>query len=393
MLETEKKKAVSIGVICITTYLVNYYLRHLLSVLTPQMLENGQFTVEYIGILSSTYMVFYAAGQLINGFLGDILSPKKLVFCGISVASLVSVGFPFVNVTYLQVLCFAVLGFALSMVRGPLMKIISENTKPNYARTICVFFSFSSFAGPLVASLFAFVFDWREAFVAAGILGIVMAVCAYVVLSIMERKNMLSYRSAKGRGFGGFLDVFKIEKFAYYLVVACLVEIGATSVSFWIPTYLTESLAFPKATANMIFSGISVARAFMPFVALVIFRLTKERAVLMMRFSFSITAVMFAFMMLAGNKWLSIGLLVLALMSLSCSSALLWSIYIPGLGKTGKVSSINGILDCIGYVAAAASNILFAGTMKSIGWNGIFVLWAAIGVIGVVATLLVKDRD
>lgn len=81
-----------------------------------------------------------------------------------------------------------------------------------------------------------------------------------------------------------------------------------------------------------------------------------------------------------------------ALMSLSCSSALLWSIYIPGLGKTGKASSVNGILDCTGYVAAAASNIIFAGAMKGIGWNGIFVLWSVIGIIGVIATVMAKSN-
>ena len=272
------------------------------------------------------------------------------------------------------------------------MKIISENTKANYARVICVCFSFASFAGPLVASLFAFVFDWRGAFTAAGIVGWILSVCAYLIYSIMEKKGQLSYRSSKGQGFSGFFDILKIEKFAFYMVIACLVEIGATSVSFWIPTYLTEGLGFQKDFANMLYSMISTVRAFMPFVALFIFRLTKEKDILIMRVSFSITAVMFLMMIFVGNKWGSIALMLAALMSLSCSSALLWSIYIPGLGKTGKVSSVNGILDCTGYVAAAVSNIIFAGAMKGIGWNGIFVLWSVIGIIGVIATLMTKSN-
>lgn len=80
-------------------------------------------------------------------------------------------------------------------------------------------------------------------------------------------------------------------------------------------------------------------------------------------------------------------------MAMSCSSSLLWSIYIPGLGKTGKVSSVNGVLDCTGYIAAAAANMLFVGIMGSVGWNAVFVLWSAIGMIGVVSTFFAGKKE
>lgn len=95
LVKNEGKKAVSIGVVCILTYLANYFLRHLLSVLTPQLIETDNFTVEHIGVLSSTYMIFYAAGQLVNGILGDYISPKKMVFMGIFAAGVVCIVFPF----------------------------------------------------------------------------------------------------------------------------------------------------------------------------------------------------------------------------------------------------------------------------------------------------------
>ena len=80
-------------------------------------------------------------------------------------------------------------------------------------------------------------------------------------------------------------------------------------------------------------------------------------------------------------------------MAMSCPSALLWSIYIPGLGKTGRVSSVNGILDCTGYIAAAVANILFAGIMSRAGWNTVILLWASIGVVGIIATLAVNKAE
>ena len=70
------KIAFLVGIVCIGTYIVNYYLRNMLSVATPELLLGDVFTKESIAVLSSTYMVFYAGGQLVNGFLGDMLSPK-----------------------------------------------------------------------------------------------------------------------------------------------------------------------------------------------------------------------------------------------------------------------------------------------------------------------------
>lgn len=393
LVKNEGKKAVSIGVVCILTYLANYFLRHLLSVLTPQLIETDNFTVEHIGVLSSTYMIFYAAGQLVNGILGDYISPKKMVFMGIFAAGVVCIVFPFAPFEFLHIILFAFFGFALSMVRGPLMKIISENTLPNHARTICVFFSFASFAGPLVASLFAMINNWLWTFISAGCVSVALAFVAYGVFGAMEKRGLLCYKTAKGQGFASIFSVFKIEKFMFYMVIACLVEIGAASISFWIPTFITDGLGFDKNTANILFSGISVVRSLMPFVALAIFRVIKEKDIAMMRVSFSLSAIMFALMLLTQNKWLSLALLLLALMAMSCSSALLWSIYIPGLGKTGKVSSVNGVLDCMGYIAAAGANLLFAGVMANAGWNFVFLLWSAIGVIGVVAALFVKTKN
>ena len=393
MAKSDTKKAITIGIICIVTYLSNYYLRHVLSVLTPKLLETGKFTIEQMGMLSSTYMLFYAAGQLVNGFLGDFFAPKKMVALGVAIAGASLIFFPFINIYFIHIILFAILGFGLSMVRGPLMKIIAENTKPNHARTICVFFSFASFAGPLIASLFAMINNWKWVFIAAGGVAVAVSVAAYVVLSFMEHKGLLSYKSSKGEGIKSIFSVFKIEKFLFYLVIACLVEIGAASISFWIPTFLTQHLLFDKNIANMLFTLISVIRSFMPFVALVIFRLTKEKDIVMMRVTFFISMIMFAGMLAAPNKWICLALLLLALMAMSCSSALLWSIYIPGLGKTGKVSSVNGVLDCSGYVAAATANMIFAGVMGSIGWNAVFIVWSAIGAIGFVATLFVRQNS
>lgn len=387
-MKKESRNAAVIGTTCIFAYVVNYYLRSVLSVLTPTMLDTKLFTKEHIAALSSTYMLLYAAGQLVNGFLGDILSPKKMASVGLLIAGGSMIAFPFVSIEAIQIVCFAIFGFGLSMMRGPLMKIISENTKPNHARLICVFFSFASFAGPLIASMFALINGWKWAFVAAGGVSVALAVATYLVISVMEKKGIVTYIKTEVKGISSILSVFKIEKIAFYIIVAGLVEIGAASIGQWITTFLTEQLTFDKETANLLYSGISTVRSFMPFVSLLIFRAIKEKDMPMMKVTFSISATMFLMLLIAPNRWFSLVFLTLALMASSVTSALLWSIYIPSLGKTGKVSSVNGVIDCFGYIAAAGANLLFANVMANVGWEVVYILWASIGVIGLVTAFV-----
>lgn len=389
----DAKKATVVGTMCIFTYIVNYYLRHILSVLTPTLLSTGDFTVVHIANLSSAYMLLYAVGQLINGFLGDVFPPKKMISAGLLFSGGATLIFPFINTELLQIICFACLGFGLAMLRGPLMKIISENTKPNHARLICVFFSFASFAGPLVASAFAMIEGWNLVFIFAGAVAVMFAVITYIVFSAMERKGIISYIKTEVKGISTVTSVFKIENIVFYIVVACLVEIAAASISQWLTTFLTIQLGFSKEMANAIYSGISICRSLMPFVALAIFHAIKEKDIPMMRVTFSIAAGMFALLIVVPNRWMSIALLAIALMSMSCTSALLWSIYIPSLGKTGRVSSVNGVIDCIGYIAAALANLLFASVMSNVGWNTVYILWASIGVTGLITTFIFKRKE
>jgi len=389
---SKKWIGILIGIVCVGTYVVNYYLRNMLSVATPELLLTGNYTEMGLGLLSSVYMIFYAGGQLVNGFLGDMVPPRWMIFIGIGLGGSAIIAFPFLPYESLQIVCFAVLGFGLSMVRGPLMKIISESTEPRQARLICVFFSVASFAGPLIASLFILALPTRFAFVVSGAVAVLMVFLSFIVLTRMRKMEIITFHPIKTKSISSILEVFKIENFFYYMVVAALVEISAASISFWIPTYLSTYLEFDTTTANFIFSAISVCRSCMPFVALMIFNATGERALPLMRIGFSCSAVFFLIMQLVHDPIANVVIMVLALMSMSLVSAMLWSIYIPGLGKTGRASSANGVLDCTGYIAAAPASLLFAAVSDVAGWGSVLLIWASIGIIGLIATFFAKKE-
>lgn len=396
-METEKtnalmtKRAFSLGIISIFSYLASYYTRNLLSVATPSMLKTGEYTSEFIGLLSSVYFLVYAAGQFVNGFVGDLISPRYMITAGLSVAGVAVILFPIMPFAWLQVLCFVLMGVGLSMLRGPIMKLVSENLDKDRSRIVCTLLSVASFAGPLIASVLAIMFAWNMMFIIAGAATLAIAAVAFVALGILEHRGGFAFKSSKGSGPRGYLQLFKIKNFVFYMVVGGVVEIAGSAITFWIPTYLSEALRLDTVRTNSVYSVISVVSSLAPFLALFIFKLTKERDIAMMRGGFLLSVAFFACMMIFSSVWARIAFLIAAKLCLSCCSAVLWSIYIPGMGDTGKVSSINGVINCTGYLSASAANAVFANLI-GLSWNGVVAVWCGIAGVGLIASLTVKMK-
>lgn len=395
-MELKAKKAWQIGGICLTTYLASYIVRNILSVSTPRMITEEFFTKEYTGLLASVYFVFYALGQLINGFIGDRVHPKYMVATGMGLAAAASFIFPAFEVRSIHFICFAVIGYGLSMLRGSLMKVISENTEKHYARVICTLFSMVAIAGPLIAGVLSMLLPWRAVFIAAGILTVMLAIIFVFTVVSLERKNMIRFTPNSSARASDILAVFKLKDFVFYTFISAIGEIVGTSVNFWIPTYTTEYLGFSADMASAIYSVISLSSLIAPFLTLFMYEKWIHSGPVQALIMAVASTVLFIGVRLVSEPAVNIILFVAAKIAASCASGIVWSVYIPGLGKSGRVSSANGTIDAIGYGAASLANTVFSGLLGSLGWTGVMNSWCIImliSVIGCAVRLTLKRRS
>ena len=385
------KKAFGLGFIGIFAYLASYYIRNLLSVAAPAMKDTGEYTAEFIGTLSSVYFLVYAIGQLVNGLIGDSINPKYMISIGLAVTATAITAFPLVPLWWMQVAFFALMGIGLSMLRGPIMKMVSENLNKNYSRVICTFLSAVSFIGPLVASALAILFKWNTMFIVAGVSTYAIAAIVFICLSVFERKGIFVFHSNKKAGMGGYLKLFKLEHFVFYMIVGGIVEIAGSAITFWIPTYLSDALKLNDIVTNALYAAISIVTCLAPFFALFVFKLIKEKDIVMLRFGFFISVASFIGMILIPNAYAKIVFLAFAKFCLACCSSMLWNIYIPGKGSTGKVSGINGVINCTGYLSASVASKVFS-KLLGLSWTGVILVWGGIAGVGLVASLIVKQK-
>lgn len=396
-MEKKVQSAWRIGSLCIATYLASYVTRNILSVSTPEMIKEAFFTKEYTGLLSSVCFIFYAVGQLINGFIGDMVHPKYMIIMGLGVSSISTFAIPLFDNRIIHFAAFALIGFGLSMLRGPLMKVISENTAATHARMICTLFSMAGFAGPLITSLLSIFFEWRAVFTVTGIISVFITVASVTVISLLEKRGEIKFTPKKEKGvLNSILSVFKLEDFFFYMFISAIGEIAGSSITFWIPTYTTEHLGFSGDAASTIYSVVSLTTLFTPFITLVIYEKLIRNGVKLALVMYVLSAVFFIAVRFTAAPLVNVIMLIIAKMAAAAASSIVWSAYIPGLARSGKVSSANGVIDAAGYAMASLANVIFSGSVSRLGWGGIVNMWYIIMLIGAAASagkLLLRKKQ
>lgn len=105
------KNAFQIGAISTIVYLVCYFAKNILSIISPQMVENAGVSLEYIGTLSTANMLFYAGGQLINGIIGDKLKGKYMIGGGLALAGLCNIIIGLIHTPSVMLVAYSASGF------------------------------------------------------------------------------------------------------------------------------------------------------------------------------------------------------------------------------------------------------------------------------------------
>lgn len=385
-LTRELKSALALGSMCVISYLGCYMARNLLSVVTPDMVENTSFTIESIGTLSTIYMVVYALGQLVNGRIGDMFRAKWLVGAGLALAGVCNFMMPIFDSVLVTSIIYGASGLFQSMIYAPLMRTIAENTLPHHARRCCLGFTVASFLGTPVASLVAMLFNWEIAFYVCGGVLVLLGIACYVSFDIFERCGIISYKKdASGKISTPFsLPVLIKRGIIKFTVVAILTGIIRTSVVFWIPTYLTDYLGYSKDTAALLFSVITIIKTANPYVTILILyeRLLHRNINASLLVTFSVSLAAFAIIPIVVSPVVNMILLTVALFFSGCAATLVYSVWCPSLSDTGMVSSATGFVDAASYLGAGVANLLFANAINTIGWTWLIIIWATLMAVG-----------
>lgn len=394
------RHAIFLGTLCSVSYLAVYIARNIIGAVTPKMIEDG-ISFDYIGRVSSVYLVAYAMGQLINGTIGDWIKAKYMVAFGLMSAGIANSVFAgLAGRTDLALVAYAWTGFSLSMIYGPITKIVAESTELKYATRCSLGYTFASFFGTPTAGLLATFLSWQATFRVSSIALVAMAVVSFTFFTLFERRGIVKYHDHITEGEKpkkNYRELFKrhIVKFAF---IAMITGIIRTSLVQVLSAYFCEHLNYSAEKATATLSVTSFIICFTTFIAVFVYERLGRNMHLSLLIFFSFSALCFGALYFVPNEYpvLSIVVMVMAIMSSGASATMLYSVYCPSLRDTGLVSGITGCLDSLSYLAAALASLAIPKIVAAVGWRSTLLIALGLMSFGVTICLphfFVKKKE
>lgn len=383
------RNAILIGGMCSISYFAVYIARNMLSSTSTQMAETGAFSLAQLGTLSSVYFITYACGQLVNGWIGDRIKAKYMISFGLILAGICNSLFSFFEgIPMAAYISYGFSGFFLSMIYGPMTKVVAENTEPIYATRCSLGYTFSSLLGTPAAGLIAVIVAWQMAFRITSASLILMGIVALLAFNALETKGIIRYRprAAKEKASGS-LKVLLQRQIIKFTIISIVTGVVRTTVVFWLPTYLAQHLGFSSKTATLLYTLCTFIISFTSFLAVFFYERLRRNMDLALLVYFSLSTAGFLMVLWVREPVLNIILLIFAIMAGKASDSMMWCRYCPSLYDTGLVSTATGYLDFISYMSASISSTLFANAVESIGWNGLILIWTALMAVGILICL------
>ncbi|MGN1408772.1 MAG: MFS transporter, partial [Eubacteriales bacterium] len=120
-----EQKSWRLVLVCMAAYTTIYIGRKNLSVCLPSMTADGVLSQSLGGIVGTCFLICYAAGQFINGWLGDRIHPSKMVSGGLLFAGLMNIFMGLNSVGVMFCVYWALCGFSCSMLWSPIIRAVS----------------------------------------------------------------------------------------------------------------------------------------------------------------------------------------------------------------------------------------------------------------------------
>lgn len=402
-MEKLKGRGASMLLVCWLVYTSAYFCRVNLSLAIPSLQMEFGWDKGTIGMLASAFFWAYAAGQLVNGRIGDQFNPRYFLALGLIAAGLCNIGMGFAHSFGLMLVLWLFNGYFQSMLWGPIIRTASAYTPPEKRSGMAVLLSTSMVAGYLIAyqsiGRLSQAANWRAMFFLPGAALIAMAVYWAFMLrnfsketgTVGEQGERNSRVSVNGRvpGFAFFLCRNGLLLIAFACVIQGLIKEGMNT---WGPTFLSEA-------QHIDFFGALNLLSFVPALNLCGVLLTGGFNRLF-RYHEKKTLLLFCAVSAASAAalYFSSGSLVLTIVCYS-----LVSTFITALGtvlisliplhfyKEGRVSTTAGFVNCASYIGASLSGPLLGMLSDHGGWKEITLFWA--GAVLLCGVLLLFSRD
>jgi len=368
------------------TYASFYLLRVNMSVAIPGIIDEFDISKTAIGWVLTALFIAYAAGQFINGQLGDKFSAKKLVGIGLLGSAVLNIIFGFTgNFLAGMILIWALNGFFQSMGWAPTVKIVSGwfpiQERGKAAGILGSSYQIGNVVSWALAGLVVGSLGWRWAFWVPAMIVPFLAINWF--LRIKERAEDHGFEPVEmARKSNGLRDTLKstLQNRGIWIVAFGLFGLNIVRYGFldWAPTYFFEvqkaaiSLAAYKALIFPLAGSLGALSA--GWISDKLFQ--SRRAPMAVLMLLILILAVWLFPQIPTTSWV-LSLIVLAIIGFTTFGPHMMMVTaLPmDLGTKEMASSATGFIDGWGYIGAALTGVGTGFLLDNFGWDYAFYFW------------------
>ena len=355
------------------------------------------WTKAQAGLIATGFFTTYGLGQLVNGYIGDRLSPKIMVAAGLAFSGLVNIFFPLMPSSAAATVLWCVNGFAQSMIWSPLVRQLSEWLPPEKRLRACANMNSTVPVGTLavygMSAGLVYLGNWKLVFIVSGSLLMIMA--AIFLLGITKLEKHLEPTDEIVPEVKKDQPVKHMSMWKLALLSAmplCFVGLFMQGmlkdgVTTWIPTFLEENFGLTSAASILCTTVVPIINLGGVYLASWLNRRLFRNEILEAAVFFlaacgtlallaflPVSSAVFSLILLAATTTLMMGINTLM-------ASMMPSYYV----HYGYCSTATGLFNAAAYIGCAVSTYGNGAIVERFGWNSIMYCWCIAAVVGVIA--------
>ena len=382
---TDRKKINSTILLFTLTYMVSYMTRINFGAVITAIVEQTGMTKTMLSAAVTGSAITYGLGQILCGYIGDKISPKRLVFIGLLITVSMNLLIPLCDNHVQMTAVWCVNGLAQACMWPPLVKLmVTLFCQTDYGRASTMVSWGSSFGTIIIyllSPVIIMVSGWKTLFFITAGCGAVMAM---VWLRCCQEPEFERPVAAKGA-----MADKKNARFFTPLLAAIMFAImlqGALrdGVTTWMPSFISET--FRLSSEISILSGVClpVFSILSLRLALALYEKLPGNPVRCAAIIFGLGAVAaLVLSMVADTSSIgSIACMALLTGAMHGVNLMLICMVPPFFQRHGNISTVSGVLNSCTYVGSAISTYGIALLSESAGWQTTAFVWFIIAALG-----------
>ncbi|NLY96448.1 MAG: MFS transporter, partial [Clostridiaceae bacterium] len=187
------RKTFLFSALCCFVYFSSYMTRHNYRAAVAEIVWSLGVTKAMASMAVTGSFLTYGIGQIFNGFIGDRIKPKTMIFLGLCATTLCNVVMSKLSSVYIMTAVWCINGFAQSMLWPPLTRIMSENLSADrYRKTVTAVITASSLATIsiyFIVPLCITLSGWRAVFLLSAAFGLTAGIIWLISIDRLTESN------------------------------------------------------------------------------------------------------------------------------------------------------------------------------------------------------------